>query len=153
MENEKKKKSIFKKWWFWVIVVVVVVAIASQGNNSTPTSSNSSDNNISQEDVMVVDYKVLYQEYMDNPIAADAKYKGKILQVTGEVGSIDREISQETYITFDIDFLQDIRLTFKKSEEAKVAQLSKGQTVTVKGKCNGTLLSTTVALGDCELVD
>ena len=90
---------------------------------------------------------------MDNPINADSKYRDKILKLTGTVGTIDREINQETYITFDIDFLKDIRITFKKDQESKVAQLKKGQTVTVKGKCTGTLLSTTVALDNCEIIE
>ena len=46
-----------------------------------------------------------------------------------------------------------MRITFKKSEETKVAQFKKGQTITIKGKCNGTLLSTTVSLIDCEVIE
>lgn len=107
----------------------------------------------SKVSVMKMDYKVLHKDYMDNPIAADEKYKGKVLELTGQVDIIDREIAGNPYVTFEVDLLEDVRITFKKSEESKVTKLVKGQTITIRGKCKGTLLSTTVALDNCELVN
>lgn len=91
-----------------------------------------------------------YNEYMANPIKADEHYKGKLIKLTGRVDKIDREIFGEPYVTMAIDNFKDIRLTFKKSEEAKVANLSKGESITVVGKCQGKLM-TSVALNDCLL--
>ncbi len=146
-----------------IIVLVIIGAIigALGGNDSDSDSpAKSSQSQASKtpvekamEDAIEVDYNVLHQEYMDNAIAADAKYKGKQLILTGVVADIDREIAGQPYITFDIDFLENIRITFNKSEEEKVAQLSKGQTVKVVGTCQGTLLSTTVALSDCYIIE
>ena len=134
------------------IVCIIIVGVSSdESNNTVQTESKVSEQKV--ENVMEVDHLQLHQEYMDNPISADAKYKGKILKLTGTVGTIDREIAGNTYITFEIDFLKGIRVTFKKSEESKVAQLKKGQQVTVQGECTGTLLSTTVALNNCEIVE
>ena len=107
----------------------------------------------SKVSVMKMDYKVLHKDYMDNPIAADEKYKGKVLELTGQVDIIDREIAGNPYVTFEVDLLENVRITFKKSEESKVTKLVKGQTITIRGKCKGTLLSTTVALDNCELVN
>ena len=145
---EKVKKPIYKKWWFWVLIVIIlVIGIGSSGdskNNTIQTSTSTEQKSqVKQEEVMEVDYTLLHQDYMDNPISADAKYKGKILKLTGEVYNIDREIAGNTYITFNIGgqySFKDVRITFKKSEESKVAQLKKGQTVTIKGECIGTLL-------------
>lgn len=154
---QKQKKPVYKKWWFWIIIIVIIGVIAgSQGGDSSMKQTSTSTDQQKQEKITEVDYTILHQEYMDNPIAADAKYKGKILQLTGKVENIDREIAGNTYITFNIGgqySLENVRITFKKSEETKVAQLKKGQTVTIKGKCTGTLLSTTVALNDCEIVE
>lgn len=91
-----------------------------------------------------------YYEYMANPIKADEHYKGKLIKITGRVNRIDREIMGQPYVTFEIDNFKDIRLTFKKSEEAKVANLSKGESITVVGECQGKLISS-VALRDCIL--
>ena len=109
-----------------------------------------------EDNVMKVDYEKLHQEYMDNPIAADAKYKGKILELTGKVDNIDREIAGNPYITFNIGgeySFDNVRITFKKSEEEKVTKLKKGQEITIRGECRGTLLSTTISLNDCEIVE
>jgi tRNA A37 N6-isopentenylltransferase MiaA len=152
-----KKKPFYKSILFWILLIIVIAAVGSQNSNSKNESATTSATGTSQnqkvEEVLEVDYKTLYQDYQDNPINADSKYKGKILKLTGTVGTIDREIDQRTYITFDIEFLKNVRITFKKDQESKVAGLAKGQTVTIKGKCTGTLLSTTVALTDCEIID
>ncbi len=158
----KTKKKIYQQWWFWLIIIILVMGVIGMatGESSENVATGSNTNKQKQdnkteskiEDIMEVSYKTLHKDYMDNPIAADAKYKGKKLQLIGEVYNIDREIAGNTYITFYIDFLQDVRITFKKSEESKVAKLKKGQKITIKGECTGTLLSTTVALKDCEIV-
>lgn len=159
----KTKKKIYQKWWFWLIIVIVVIAIASttmngNGENTTTvggTTKNEEKQTTNKEDIIKVNYETLHKEYMDNPIAADAKYKGKKLQLTGSVDNIDREIAGNTYITFHVGdkySFQDVRITFKKSEQSEVAKLKKGQKVTIKGECTGTLLSTTVAMKNCEIV-
>lgn len=158
--SEGGKKPIYKKWWFWLIIIIVIVGIGgsagknnSNDNTTQTSSSTATQQNTKTEELLEVDYKVLYNDYQENPISADTKYKGKILKLTGIVDTIDREIAGNTYITFKIDYLKDIRITFKKSEESKVAELKKGQSVTIKGECTGTLLSTTVALNNCEIID
>lgn len=160
----KVKKKVYQQWWFWVIIVIIGLGIiGSLGSDTTQTTSSSASksntvqtSSKSEEEIIEIDYNVLYKEYQDNAIAADAKYKSKTLKLTGEVYDIDREIAGNTYITFNIGgqySFKNVRITFKKSEESKVAQLKKGQKVTIKGKCTGTLLSTTVALNDCEIIE
>ncbi len=155
---ESGKKPFYKRWWFWVIVILVVVAIGGS-TNTQKTNSTSGQAETKQstkaEEVLEVDYNVLHQDYQENAIAADAKYKGKILQLTGPVDDINREIAGNPYITFKIGdqySFKNVRITFKKAEEEKVSTLKKGQSITIKGKCTGLLLSTTVSLNDCEMV-
>jgi len=172
MEN-KKKKPLFKRWWFWAIVVIIAVgALGSNGDkDKTPTKetskveeSNQTEDNKGEvkktelekvlEEAIEVDYKKLHSDYMDNAIKADGEYKNKMLILTGEISDIDREIAGNPYVIFDVDgVLNNVRITFKKSEEEKVAEFEKGQTIKIVGKCGGTLLSTTVALSDCLLVE
>lgn len=142
----------------FIIVLGVIVGVTGESSNTEADTAKTSSTVGQQknEEIMEVDYTILHQEYMDNPIAADAKYKGKILKLTGVVEDIDREIAGNTYVTFNIGgqySFKNVRITFKKSEETKVAQFKKGQTITIKGKCNGTLLSTTVSLIDCEVIE
>lgn len=158
MEEEKKaKKPVYKKWWFWVIIVlVVIIGVGGTGKKDNNTKQTSSQETQKQEEILEVDYKVLYQEYQDNAINADSKYRDKILKLTGAVDNINREIAGNPYITFkvgDKNSFKDVRITFKKSEEEKVANLKKGQTVTIKGKCSGQLATGTVSLNDCEIIE
>lgn len=149
--NFLKKHKVLSITILVICVVVIGIATGENDNNTIPTEAETSQQKV--EEIIEMDYAQLHKEYMDNPISADAKYKGKTLKLTGKVGNIDREIAGNTYITFEIDFLEDVRITFKKSEESKVAQLKKGQQITVKGECTGTLLSTTVALKNCEILE
>lgn len=143
-----KKKHTLRNLIIIVAVILIAGRLLKGNNNNTEAQSTS----VQETQVAtVVNYHTLYNDYQANPIKADSIYRGKLLKLTGRVDKIDREIMGEPYVTFAIDdFLKDIRLTFKKSEEDKVASLEKGQTITVVGKCTGTLLSTTVALNDCE---
>lgn len=172
--NVKVKKRFYQTAWFWILIVFVfIVFVGAIGSSSDKNTSTVSSNATNQEqgvtnksnttaqkeeqadNVMKVDYEKLHKDYMDNPIAADEKYKGKILELTGEVYNIDREIAGNPYITFNVGgeySFKDVRITFKKSEEKKVTELKKGQTITIRGECRGTLLSTTVSLNDCEIV-
>lgn len=161
--EENEKNPIYKKWWFWLIIIVVIIIIATSqgGGNTGETTKTSSDSASVQksektEELMEVDYNVLFQDYQDNAIGADAKYKDKMLKLTGKVDEINREIAGNPYITFHIGeqySFKDIRITLKKSEEAKIANLTKNQLVTIKGKCSGLLLTSTVSLKDCEIIE
>jgi hypothetical protein len=133
-----------------ISAVSLVIYVRAARSGESATTSNGS---VSQAEVAVaVDYHKLYQDYQANPIKADATYKGKRLTVSGRVAKIDREIMGEPYVTFAIDdYFRDVRLTFEATEEQKVASLAIGQAITVTGTCQGTLLSTTVALKDCVL--
>ena len=138
----------------WLIFVIAISA-SKHDTSFTNSTSSQTTTTASQETGVVSDGSIdvdghsFYNEYMANPIKADGLYKGKLIKLTGTVDRIDREILGQPYVTFSYGFLKDIRLTFKKSEEEKIANLSKGQTIRVVGTCQGTLLSTTVALNDC----
>lgn len=156
--KQPNKKPIYTKWWFWVLVVLVLLLLINQQRrmHTQPEAAKSAPQSPMQVELsksIAVDYLALHQEYMDNAIGADAKYKDKLLNLTGMVGTIDREIAGEPYITFEISPLKDIRIDFNKSEEPKVANLKKGSLVTIVGRCDGTLLSTSVVLRDCYIVD
>lgn len=96
----------------------------------------------------------LYSAYKANAVEADAKYKGKILTVTGTVHKI------VTKDTFDIYYVMltsaekhekwNVRCTFDKTHELELERLTAGQTVTVQGKYDG--YRTNILMRDCALV-
>ena len=100
--------------------------------------------------------KQFYSEFKKNEIGADFKYEGKILIITGEILSIDKTDVLGT-VTLSItlvgetqcfDFLcinkldlPGVYCKFPNSERGKIAQLSIGQFVSIKGQYNGTTLN------------
>lgn len=92
----------------------------------------------------------LYKDYESNGVAADQKYKGKVLRVSGVVNNIDRDIMDKIYVTLKGDqYFGDVQCFFAEDHVNMAAQLSKGQRITVKGKCEGKLMN--VMLKGCVI--
>jgi hypothetical protein len=89
----------------------------------------------------------LTQECMDNEVAWDQKYKGKLVEVSGVLGTIDYE-----YVTLESGlFLTDMHCSLRGGQESQLAQLVKGERITVRGVCK-TCGAFGVTLIDCVLV-
>lgn len=92
----------------------------------------------------------LYKEYLDNPLAADEKFKGKILKVTGNISSINKEKDGRAFTMFDTKYINGyIFCYYPESESEKIAKLKPGDYRTVEGKCIG--MQVGVVLEDCEV--
>ena len=96
--------------------------------------------------------KQLADEYDENEIAADQKYKGKILEMSGEIDDFGKGIFDAPYIKLEAGFLSWVYCYLSKSYEPQLAQLSKGQRVTVQGVCDGIGFAYP-ELKDCILVE
>jgi len=80
----------------------------------------------------------LFSEYKNNEVAADAKYKGKVVIVSGTIQNIGKDIMDDAYIVIGGGgFLDGVQCTFTKGQQSSVARLSKGQQVRVKGEVRG----------------
>ena len=153
----KIKKPWYDIWWMWVIVIVSflilrmpIVALLEVINDAGQTIVTNMDNVLinnsnkptpTKTPFITVDYATLYNEYKANEVAADLKYKGKWLQLTGQINDIGKDLSDDAYITFSISFLSDIKIIVKDDQELKVANMQKGQTITIIGRCIGYGLS------------
>ena len=61
----------------------------------------------------IVSARKLYKEYNANEIAADEKYKGQIIQVTGIIRDIGNDIMDNAYVTLIGDqYFGDIQCYF-----------------------------------------
>ncbi len=93
--------------------------------------------------------------YEADGAAADAKFANKILKVTGVVDRIEiKDVLGIYYITLTSAektlLLQNVRCTFDKKYEPELNQLTSGQTVTVQGKYDGSIID--ISMRDCVLV-
>jgi formylglycine-generating enzyme required for sulfatase activity len=99
------------------------------------------------EPSLLVSVAELVDGYSKNEIAADEKYKGKVIEVSGVIGSIGKDITNSMFVilgtggNFSFRYVQCF---FADSEEGKLARLSKGQLVTIKGECAGLMMNVLV---------
>lgn len=105
---------------------------------------------IASNPAIEVNASKLFSDYEANGVAADAKYKDKILKVTGIVNTIDKDITDNIYVTLKGDeMFGDIQCFFSEDYLEAAANLSKGQKITVTGKCDGKLMN--VMLKGCSI--
>ena len=91
----------------------------------------------------------LYKAYETNEVAADNKYKGEIVLVSGTIKNIGKDILDKPYITLDGSGFLGVQCFFEKGKESVLASLSKGQRIKVKGVVSGKFIN--VQIKDCSL--
>lgn len=154
-----------------IILVVLISNILSPSDKEKTTTDDKSQQTSQQQDVQnpvedtkteepAFDYEFanvvdLIQEYKDNEVAADEKYKGKTVKITGLVKDIGKDILDNAYITINDgkDITWDYAQCYfkNKDEIAKVANLKKGDSVTVIGTVGSYNLS--LAVKKCVFVE
>ena len=96
----------------------------------------------------------LASAYEANEVRADSNYKDKMLAVTGTVDLIQSTLFGSLYVSLKDESKQysfmSITCYFPDEAKNQLANLSKGQKVTVTGKCGGKTMSI-VSLRDCRL--
>lgn len=120
-------------------------AVISHTEDTTPTKK-AEPTEEPQEEVITVSAVDLLKAYDENEVKADNLYKGKTLEVTGDVKSIGKDILDKVYITLgdkDETFaIISVQCYFKDDAEIdKVAELSEGDKVTVVGTGDGGTLN------------
>jgi hypothetical protein len=96
----------------------------------------------------------LLSAYETDPVKADEKFVNEVLRVTGVVATVDvKDFLDTHYIRLtgsERNFLQSVQCMFDKKHASLLAKLETGQTVTVQGKFNGSMIA--IRLTDCFLV-
>jgi len=96
----------------------------------------------------------LLAAYDEDDIAADEKFVNKVLRVTGVVSMIDiKDILDRHYIrltTGKEGFMQSLQCMFDKKHAPALRELEKGQTVTVQGRYNGSVIAMRIV--DCVII-
>lgn len=140
-----KKKGGKLKWV--VLAVVAVGVIGAVGGNSDSNTTSSSSTSTKTESTKEVDTPTpieytavsvndMMSDLDSNAMGASDKYKGKYLEITGKLSNID---AAGKYIDLmaDGDFeIIGVQCYIKNDDQkSKIASMSKGDTVTLKGKC------------------
>ena len=128
------------------------LAAGSMDDPSNNTSTNTSTSTPAPADntpAIQVSAPTLYRAYHRNEVAADAAYKGRILDVRGIVSSIDKDFMDQVVIRLATDNeFESVDANLQKSEASQASQLEKGQMVRVSCTGGGMVIGSPV-LNDC----
>jgi hypothetical protein len=170
MQNETvgsqvKKKKWYLRWWMWIIYIIVIIIIltslgnsgsnhSSSVNTSSQTSVNTPVSTPAQSQApIVVSASALSSAYKSNQVSADTKYKGNLVQVTGTIYNIGKDILNNPYVQLQNSEYDPmgVQCMFSQSDESTLANLSKGQTVTLQGTVSGEEIVDVIVDG-CQIV-
>jgi hypothetical protein len=84
-------------------------------------------------------------------LAADAKYKDKLLAVSGKISNIAETLGNVTVQLEGHEIMATVMCSFDDSEKANVAKLKKGQQTTLMGTGDGKTMGIYVGLEHCKI--
>mgnify|MGYP000962515580 CR=1 FL=1 len=101
-----------------------------------------------------VDFEItpeeLYADYDSNEVAADEKFKYKKLAIIGTISDIGKDMLDDPYVSFKIDYLQNVTCYFSKEENNLISRLNKEDEITIIGECKGLTLGN-VVIKKCKI--
>lgn len=92
----------------------------------------------------------LVGNYTKNEVSADENFKGKSFYVEGRIDHIGKDIMDDIYVTLgSSDVIRSVQCYIE--DKDAVAQLQKGQKITIYGECDGLMMN--VQMKNCKLVE
>lgn len=124
-------------------------------NSDTRTNKTESvveDATTEEVELITVTAKALTDEYIQNEIAADEKYKNETIEVSGTIQGIGKDLLDDMYVTLKTnDLITSVQCMLDDSESTKAANLNKNQSITLRGEVSGKMMN--VLLNDCVILD
>jgi len=128
----------------------------SAPSGSTPSNSSATDQSgsspVASEKAVAIQAKALTKEYDENELAADGKYKGKLLAVSGKVSNIAETLGNVTVQLEGHEIMATVMCSFDEAEKSNVAKLKKGQQSTLVGTGDGKTMGIYVGLQHCKIL-
>jgi len=122
-------------------VLAVLLALASLAGCELETTHEAEV--VKTKPTVIVDARTLCARYEANEVAADAAYKNRVVQVTGVITSIAKDIVDTPYIVLSDGNpmgIGGVQCTFSDAHLGALAQMNKGDRITLKGKCRGRIM-------------
>ncbi len=140
-----------------LIVLILFITIASitgkSATSKTEVASNSQKQSAVPEQAIKVTALKIVADYKDNEVSADIAYKGKLIDVTGTVDTIGKDIIDTPYIALSDGnpySFERVQCMFTKEQETELSTVSKGQSITLQGRVSGKLGN--VIVRECRIV-
>jgi hypothetical protein len=139
--------------WISHLALAAAVAATAACNRAPKTSPSTA---APPKPVATLSADELVKQYQDNELGADAKYKNKLVEVTGKVGKVGKGLMGHPFVQLGTGQDEDLfgvtcYLTEKGVEQA--TKLQPGAAVTLRGTVMGKLGGQALRLQDCEIVN
>jgi tRNA_anti-like len=138
------------------LILVAVLGLTLMGCGGSTRARNASSSDEQQSEPQsgrtvsgTYDAADLQSQYAENQVAADEKFGGKTIEVTGSVYDI-KESSVQLGVTSHVDALF-IYCYFKASERAKVGHLSGSDNISVTGQVRRGSDEFDISLDNCTI--
>jgi predicted nucleic acid-binding Zn ribbon protein len=128
----------------FVILMIIAVntktdtAIVAQTEGQTIVQTTITER---EEVAIPITASKLAEEYESNSIAADGKYNGKLLEISGVIDSIGNDITGTAYFTLETKNGYIVQCMVSKDTEDDLIKFKKGDSIKAKKYCSGKLLS------------
>jgi hypothetical protein len=117
------------------LFVLLVFGLMATGSYDTKEETKKDQ---SQAPSYILTADQLFGDYESSEAAADSKYKGRVVVVSGTIQSTGIDLMNNAYIVIGGEGLLDgVQCSFIKDQKSSVALLSRGQQVKVKGEVVG----------------
>jgi tRNA_anti-like len=150
--HSTRAKIISFVWLAFTFAIVAGQDRTSTGRTPSGPASTSAQVQTQPEQVMQVNIRDILSAYESNEVGADNKYKGNLIQVTGIIESIKKDILDNLYVTLGTgaEFeIPQIQAFFDDSMNDQLGQLRKGSQLTVVCRINGLMMN--VLAEDCVI--
>lgn len=150
IKTKNDKKSVI------ICSIVIPIAILCFILSAFPENSNKY---ISKSEYTELDPQILYNDYNNNELAADDKYKGNYYYITGEITGIEHFLT-DNYLNIRFNSTTDktkvIEITAYFNDVDELKEVKKGDIATVYGKFHQRSIEnyynvTVFSLKDCHL--
>lgn len=144
-----------------IIIILVVIGIAGAGNSS-PENSTSNDNSSAtkqaeeQTTYEEINTTVFIEDFDNNQLAAEKKYKDKGVQLSARIKNISEDIIGTPFLSLEPsnadDYYMGTTIQCMFENEDALLNVSNGQTVTVKGMVSEQSLGI-IGIKDCQIIE
>lgn len=142
---------------FLILAAVFCVPSSSNTQSTSPVMPRS--RAVAQKEVpeslntpvIEISAAALYVEYDRNEIAADEKYRDKLLQVFGRIEDFGKDILDAPYVALRAKGFGCVQCMFDSTNAKVLVRYRKGNSVIVRGFCKGKTLGN-VLLSNCVVV-
>lgn len=138
------------------IVLLFLAAVLGCGNagNESSASKPSASAPAAETEWTKVKADDLIKDYKANELRADSKYKGKHLEVFGQLAEVSDTfgvLQGDLRLSTDKNELVTVKCLFDESERSRLADIDKGSWVHFRGTGDGMTAGLYVGLADCVL--